>query len=316
LAVPLLHAIAVPTAAIQELPALLDATNPTTGSVIRFLDSYAEDSPPESVMRLSFLVAVVGLAAAVPARAHYHILLPDRQTVKVGEKVTLTYVFGHPFEHDLFETEKPEKATVFGPDGKATDVLSTLTKVETIGHDDKKIAAFQLLFQPDSRGDFTIAFEAPPIWMADEKHFLRDTARVTIHVEAQKGWDARHAPATQFSITPLTRPYGLKVGTVFQAAVHPADGASHLVEVERFNPQPPRSLPPDEFITLTMKTDPNGTATCNLPEPGWWALTAVRRYPAEAKLPTRERDGKEYPLIERATLWVLVEDRIPLKPGD
>jgi uncharacterized GH25 family protein len=267
-------------------------------------------------MRLSFLIAALGLTVGGQARAHYHILLPDRQSVKVGEKITLTYVFGHPFEHDWFETEKPEKATVFAPDGKATDMSAALKKVETIGHDDKKIAAFQLEFQPDSRGDFTIVFESPPVWMADEKHFLRDSARVTIHVEAQKGWDARHTAATQFAITPLTRPYALRAGTVFQAAVHPAEGVSHLVEVERFNPQPPRTLPPDEFITLGVKTDPSGTATCTLPDPGWWALTAVRRYPAEAKPPTRERDGKEYPFVERATLWVLVEDRIPLKPGE
>jgi len=267
-------------------------------------------------MKPTFVVALFGLAVAVPAQAHYHILLPDRQSVKVGDKVTLTYVFGHPFEHELFQTEKPEKATVFGQDGKATDVLANLKKTDTIGHDDKKVDVYQLVFQPDARGDYSIVFEAPPVWMADEKHFLRDTARVTIHVEAQKGWDARSAKATQFAIAPLTRPYALRPGTVFQAAVQPADGVSHLVEVERFNPQPPPALPPDEFITTAVKTDPNGTATCTLPDPGWWALTAIRRYPAEAKTPTRERDGKAYPVIERATLWVLVEERVPVRPPE
>ncbi len=195
-------------------------------------------------------------------------------------------------------------------------MLDQLTKVETTGHNDRRIAAFQLDFQPPVRGDYTIVFESPAVWMAEEKHFLRDTARVTIHVEAQKGWDARHAEATQFAIAPLTRPYGLRAGTVFQAAVHPADGVSHLVEVERFNPEPPRALPPDEHITLAVKTDPNGTATCTLPDPGWWGLTAVRRYPAEAKPPTRDHDGKAYPLIERATLWVLVDGPVPLRPAD
>jgi cobalt/nickel transport protein len=269
-------------------------------------------------MRRSFLVVAIGLATAARAPAHYHILLPDRGSVKVGDKVTLTYVFGHPFEHDLFDTEKPAKATLYAPDGKATDVLARLEKVETAGHGDRRIGAFQLVVQPETRGDYTVIFEAPPVWMADEKHFLRDTARVTIHVETQKGWDSRLGEATQFAIVPLTRPYGLRAGTVFQTIVYPQDpaGVSHSVEVERFNPQPPAALPPDEHITLALKTDPLGTATCTLPDPGWWAITATRRYPAEAKTPTKERDGTAYPLIERATFWVLVDGQVPLKPAD
>jgi len=269
-------------------------------------------------MRCSFLVLAIGLAAVPRAQAHYHILLPDRDSVKVGDKVALTYVFGHPFEHDLFDTEKPAKATLYAPDGKATDVLAGLQKVEAPGHGDKRIGAYQLVVQPDARGDYTVVIESPPVWMADEKHFLRDTARVTIHVEAQKGWDARLGDATQFAAVPLTRPYGLRAGTVFQAAVYPSDapGVSHLVEVERFNSQSPAALPPDEHITLALKTDPLGTATCTLPDPGWWGITAVRRYPAEAKTPTREREGKAYPVVERSTLWVLVDGPVPLRPAD
>jgi cobalt/nickel transport protein len=269
-------------------------------------------------MRRSLLVVALGLLTVARAPAHYHILLPDRGSVKVGDKVTLTYVFGHPFEHDLFDTEKPTKATLYAPDGKATDVLARLQAVETTGHGDRRIGAFQLVVQPDARGDYAVVIESPPVWMADEKHFLRDTARVTIHVEAEKGWDARLGEATQFAVVPLTRPYGLRAGTVFQAAIYPHDapGVSHLVEVERFSPQPPAALPPDEHITLTLKTDPLGTATCTLPDPGWWGLTAVRRYPAEAKTPTRERDGTAYPLVERSTLWVLVDGQVPLRPAD
>lgn len=269
-------------------------------------------------MRLSFLLAVVGLTAAAPARGHYHILLPDRHSVKVGDEVTLTYVFGHPFEHDLFDTEKPARATVFAPDGKGTDVLARVEKTGTVGHEGRRITAYQYVFKPADRGDHTVLFESPPVWMADEKHFVRDTARVTIHVETQKGWDARVGDATQFAIVPLTRPYGLRAGMVFQAAVHPndANGVSHRVEVERFNPQPPAALPADEHVTLALRTDPRGTATTTLPDPGWWGVTAVRRYPAEAKLPTRDRDGTAYPLVERATMWVLVEDRVPVRPRD
>jgi cobalt/nickel transport protein len=194
--------------------------------------------------------------------------------------------------------------------------LAGFQKTQVVGGNGKKITVFQFPFQPEKRGDYTLLVESPPIWMKEEKHFVRDTSRVVLHVETQKGWDVRAAGANDFAITPLTRPYGLRAGMVFQANVlpHESNGVSHLAEIERYNAEPPRALPPDEHITHAVKTDPNGTATCTLPEPGWWCLTAIRRYPAEAKAPTRERDGKQYPVIERATLWVYVDDQVPLKP--
>jgi cobalt/nickel transport protein len=269
-------------------------------------------------MRFLFLSTVIGIAAAGPAQAHYHILLPDRHSVKAAEEVTVTYAFGHPFEHEMFEAQKPARATLFAPDGKATDVLPGVEKIDFFRSDEKKVAAYKLVLKPATRGDYTLVFESPPIWMKDDKQFLRDTVRVVIHVETQKGWDARAARANEFALVPLTRPYGLRAGAAFQAMVHANEsaGVSHLVEAERFNPQPPRALPPDEHMTLAVKTDTNGTATVTLPDPGWWGLTAVRRYPAELKPPTRENDGKAYPVIERATLWVLVEVRVPLKPTE
>jgi cobalt/nickel transport protein len=265
---------------------------------------------------LLLVVAILLAVAATPVQAHYHILHPSLHSVKVGDQITFSYGFGHPFEHQLFQTEKPERATLFAPDGKATDVLAKFEKFSVEVAGGKQVSAYRFVFQPEGRGDYTLVVESPPIWMQDEKHFVRDTSRVVLHVETQKGWDARAAGANEFAIAPLTRPYGLRAGTVFQASVHPneANGVAHLVEIERYNPEAPRALPPDEHITHAVKTDPNGTATCTLPDPGWWCVTAIRRYPAEAKPPTRERDAKQYPVVERATLWVRVDDQVPLKP--
>ncbi|HKB04581.1 MAG TPA: hypothetical protein VKD90_20325, partial [Gemmataceae bacterium] len=82
------------------------------------------------------------------------------------------------------------------------------------------------------------------------------------------------------------------------------------VEAERYNPAPPKALPPDEHMTQTVRTDRVGTATVTLNEPGWWAVTAVRRAPGV----TRVRDGRAYPVVERATFWVQVDDKPALKP--
>jgi cobalt/nickel transport protein len=251
------------------------------------------------------LTAALLAVGAPPAAAHFNMLLPDRASVKKDETVTLTYQWGHPFEHQLFDAPAPEKLTVLAPDGKSTDLTKSLEKTTVAAAEGKKVTAYQLKFTPDQRGDFVFVLQTPPIWMAEQEEFFDDTVTVVLHVQAQKGWDAAAADTVQ--LVPLTRPYGLSAGTVFQARVvgpvYMGKVPGALVEVERYNATPPKELPPDEQITRTVKTDPNGVLTCTLPEAGWWSVTAHRDGG------TRERDGKKYPLRQRATMWVFVDEK-------
>jgi cobalt/nickel transport protein len=251
------------------------------------------------------LAAVLLAASAVPAEAHFNMLLPDKASAKKDEAVTLTYQWGHPFEHQLFDAPAPDKLTVLAPDGKATDLTKALEKTTVPAAEGKKVAAYQLKFTPDQRGDFVFVLRTPPIWMEADEEFFEDTVTVVLHVEAQKGWDKAAADAIQ--LVPMTRPYGLQPGMVFQARVAGpvflGTVADALVEVERYNATPPKELPPDEQITRAVKTDPNAIATCTLTEPGWWSLTAHREGTR------REREGKKYPVRQRATLWVFVDEK-------
>jgi len=81
-----------------------------------------------------------------------------------------------------------------------------------------------------------------------------------------------------------------------------------LVEIERYNAAPPKELPPDEHVTRSVKTDQGGVATFTLPEPGWWCVTAQRDGGF------RERAAQRYPVRQRTTLWVHVDDKVPLTP--
>src|SRR5262245_57419225 len=232
-------------------------------------------------MRFVFLALACVVASATPVSAHYHMLLPDHHSVKTGDKVVVTYQFGHPFEHVLWDADKPVRAFAFAPDRKSIDLLPALEKVELPGPDGKKVVGYRFAFQPAGRGDFTLLVESPPVWMEDEKHFVHDVCRVVIHVETQKGWDLLHAGPDEFAAVPMTRPYGLRPGTVFQTRVRTRDAVTpvaHLVEVERYNSTPPKALPPDEHITLSLKTDLAGVATCTLPDAGWWAITATSQF--------------------------------------
>ena len=58
-----------------------------------------------------------------------------------------------------------------------------------------------------------------------------------------------------------------------------------------------------------MKTDVNGVVTTNLPEAGWWSLTATRRAVEKMTI-----GGKELEVTRRATLWVHVNKSAPIKP--
>jgi cobalt/nickel transport protein len=233
-------------------------------------------------------------------------LLPSKHSVKKGEEVTFTYQWGHPFEHQLFDAPAPEALVVVGPDGKKTDLLDSLRKTTVPGDEGKKVTAYQFTFAPPDRGDYVFVLRTPPIWMEEDGEFLQDSVKVVLHVQAQNGWD--HWTDEYPSFGPLTRPYGLQAGMVYQAILSERPGASKSsfvrVEVERYNPRPPKELPPDEQITRVVTTDREGVCTANLTDPGWWCLASAGRKKGE-----REHNGKKYPLRERAILWVYVDEK-------
>jgi cobalt/nickel transport protein len=268
--------------------------------------------------RLLHFVGVLPMALVCfsTANAHFSMLLPDQHSVKKGEKATFIYQWGHPFEHQLFDAPLPPSTFVVTPDAKKVTI--DVKKMEIPAGESKTIVGYEFTYKPDQRGDFVFVLEANPIWLEEEREFLQDSVKVVLHVQAQKGWDSiGQLHANQ--IVPLTRPYGLQAGTVFQAHVlgglsdsqrdsdelHPAKSlAGALVEIERYNTTPPKELPPDEHITRTAKTDPNGIVTCTLSEPGWWCVAA------QVAVSRKKRDdGKEYPVRHRAIHWVYVDNQ-------
>jgi cobalt/nickel transport protein len=254
-------------------------------------------------MRSPLSGALAGLILFVAtASAHFNMLLPPTASARKGEALTLTYQWGHPFEHQLFDAPHPQSLIVLAPDGKKTELRDKLERIARKS-EGKQVQAYRLRFTPELRGDYVFVLQTPPIWMEEDEEFLQDRVKVVLHVQVQKGWDAA---LQEFEFLPLTRPYGLFAGTVFQARMpRPQAGAveqTGLVEIERYNPEPPKKLPPDEQITRTVKLDPNGVATTTLDEPGWWSLTISQANG------TRLRNGKAYPLRRRSTLWVFVDE--------
>jgi cobalt/nickel transport protein len=250
-----------------------------------------------SILALAFLASF-----GATAQAHYHMLLPQAPSAKHGKAVTIEFLWGHPFEHQVFKAKAPRSLVVLAPDGKKTDLSKTLEVVkQSTGR--AKAAGYRLRFTPGQRGDYVFLGECMPVFMKEEKVFFEDTVKVVLHVEDQEGWDA--SAGLPFELVPLTRPYGLQPGMVFQAQAlaggKPVRGT--LIEIERYNPKPPEKLPSDEQITRTAKTDPNGVVTYTLGEAGWWCLTA-QRDGGKGKY-----QGKSYPVKQRTTYWVYVDEK-------
>jgi cobalt/nickel transport protein len=265
--------------------------------------------PGYSRLALGFLALITSGSLA---RAHYYILTLDKPSIAKDETVTCTLRFGHPFEHQMFAAQKPTRVAVRLPDGTTTDLTAKLQRNEGATPGGKPLDSFEWKFTPTQRGDHIFTVQAPPIWMGEENVYLHDAVKVILHVQTQVGWES--PGGLPFELVPLTRPYGLRAGMVFQTLVQSADGDDTrplprtLVEIERFNLTPPKELPPDEHITRSVRSDPKGVATTTLTEPGWWALTAVRDGG------TRERGGRAFPVVQRSTLWIFVDDKVLLAP--
>ncbi|MCE9532055.1 MAG: DUF4198 domain-containing protein [Planctomycetes bacterium] len=252
------------------------------------------------------------LMTTMSAFAHYHILIPSTNSPKSGEEIQITYKFEHPFEHQIFDCPEPASAILIGPDATRKDVKGLLKKIEIVGDKQKKVVAYSLTLKPEKRGDYTLAILSTPFKIEEEPRPVQDFTKTVIHVQAQKGWaNSDRFDKQQVDLTPLTRPYGLRTGMLWRAALtemrpsakkplgdhFPIERAE--VELERYQSVPPKDLPPEEHITYTSLTDSVGVLAVSFPDSGWWAITAIRKSPD---------------LVSRYTFWVLVDGPIPLKP--
>jgi cobalt/nickel transport protein len=216
--------------------------------------------------------------------------------------VSVLYQWGHPFEHQLSDAPKPATVVVTGPEGKDTTLTGSLSRVEVAAAEGKKVVGYRVSFKADRRGDYTVCLTTAPVWDEEAKQFHEHEVKAVVHVEAQKNWDAD--AKRDLDLLPLTRPYGLTPGSLFQVRFRSKSGGipNAHVEAERYNQTPPKVIPADELVTQAMKTDPNGVATTILPGAGWWCLSA------SVHEGTREHQGKRYPVKRQVTFWVHVQE--------
>ena len=253
----------------------------------------------KSFISVGFVLSVLIFTVA-PALAHFGMLIPsdsmamqeDARTVKIEAS------FSHPFEMIGMELVKPKVLSVMA-NGKAQDLLGSLKPIKVMGH-----SAWQIDYPVKRPGVYMFHMEPTPYWEPAEDCFIiHYTKTVVTAFGDDEGWDAEIGLKTE--IVPLSKPFGLYAGNVFQGIVKmngkPVPYAE--VEVELYNADKKYEAPTDYMVTQTIKADGNGVFTYAAPKAGWWGFAALNE--ADFKL---KHEGQEKSVEIGAVIWVKFED--------
>ena len=229
----------------------------------------------EAIMKKAFCFGIfilLVLMAAWPACAHFGMLIPSDSMVMQGDNrtVTLKLSFSHPFEGIGMELAKPKAFGVVARK-KFRDLRGTLKETKMMGR-----TAWQADYKIKRPGVYAFFMEPQPYWEPVEDLFIiHYTKTVVAAFGDDEGWDAEVGLKTE--IVPLSKPYGLYAGNVFQGIVklngRPVPRAE--VEVEYYNQDGKARAPTDYMVTQTIKADKNGVFTYAVPAAGWWGFAAL-----------------------------------------
>jgi cobalt/nickel transport protein len=242
------------------------------------------------------LTLALALFAATPARGHFGLLVPTDDIISAADPktITLEVAFTHPFEGHYMEMAKPKVFSVTLR-GKTQDILSSLREKTVQGR-----TAWETSFRITRPGDYVFSVEPAPYWEPAEGGFIVHYTKLVVNaLGLQEGWDEELGLPVE--IVPLTRPYGLWAGNVFQGVVK-KDGKPlpfAEVEVEFLNEGQKVKAPADAYVTQVIKADSRGVFTYAMPRAGWWGFAAL----TEADY-TLKHDGEDYPVELGAVIWI------------
>jgi cobalt/nickel transport protein len=243
-----------------------------------------------------FLCMVIALSMAVPAWPHFGMVIPSDTMVMQGDNrsITVTLSFSHPFEMVGLEMAKPINFDVRVSE-ISRDLSGLLEKTQVMGH-----TAWQVAYPIKRPGVHVFCMEPEPYWEPAEDIFIiHYTKTVVASFGEEEGWDTEIGMKTE--IVPLSRPFGLYAGNVFQGVVKRDGKAAPFakVEVAYYNESRQYTAPTDTMMTLTTKADGNGVFTFGVPVSGWWGFAALSL--ADFKI---SHEGEDKDVELGAVIWV------------
>ena len=246
------------------------------------------------------LLVISFLTLSSISYAHFGMLIPSNSMVMQGDarNLSLKLSFSHPFEMVGMDMEKPVKFEL-SLEGKKIDLLSSIKQTKIM--DRKAWAADYKINRP---GVYWFYMEPKPYWEpAEDCYIIHYTKTVVAAFGEDAGWDEPVGLKTE--IVPLTRPFGLYTGNVFQGVVlvdgKPAPGTE--VEIEYFNKNKKSKAPNDYFVTQVVKADEKGVFCYSAPKAGWWGFAGLNTSNRKIR-----HDGEDKDVEIGAVLWVEFKD--------
>ena len=229
--------------------------------------------------------------------AHFMVVQPSAPIIMDRSKniVTVDVRFAHPFEQKLMDNELPVQFGVMA-NGEKTDLLGKLKKVET-----GKYRTYTTSYQLKRPGDYIFYVEPAPYWEPAEEKFIIHYTKALVHgFGLEEGWD--DLVGFPIEINPLTRPYGLWAGNVFQGQVLLKGKPVPYAEIEITYDNKPKIAQnaSDPFHIQVIKADENGVFTYAMPKEGWWGFAALEEGDEKIKAP----DGKPKVVEIGGLIWV------------
>lgn len=250
--------------------------------------------------RYAILCAACWFVLTAPAIAHFGMVIPSDQMVMPGEDTTvnIALMFWHPFEGIGMDLSKPVRFQVVA-NGQPQNLLDTLKPERTGNHQ-----FWKTVYKVRRPGVYMFFMEPQPYWEPTEDcYIIHYTKAVVTAFGDDTDWDREIGLKTE--IVPLTKPYGLYAGNLFQGIVK-LDGRPvpyAQVEVEYYNSSGQYRAPTEYMITQTIKADQNGVFSYAAPLSGWWGFSALNE--GDFKL---KHDGEEKDVEIGAVIWVKFED--------
>ena len=249
-------------------------------------------------MKRIVLFAIIVFLLTITGRsyAHFGMLIPSDSMVMQGDnrEIKLAISFSHPFEGTGMEMVKPEQIKV-NLSGKISDLSDRLEETNIMGH-----KSWTLDYKINRPGVYAFYLEPVPYWEPGEDCYIIHYIKTLVAAfGAEEGWDEPVGLKTE--IIPLSRPFGLYAGNVFQGIVMLDNNVVPFaeVEIEYYNREGKASAPTEYMITQVVKADQNGVFTYAVPRSGWWGFAALNT--ADKKM---KHNGEEKDIELGAVLWV------------
>jgi cobalt/nickel transport protein len=248
----------------------------------------------------SALLVIFLFGLMITASAHFGMIIPsdDMVTENDATSVELDAKFIHPMEGDYMNMAKPVRFGVL-IQGQVIDLLDALQEEKV-----NNCSTWKVNYKIKRPGDHIFYVEPQPYWEPAEDCFIVHYTKVIVNsFGLEVGWDEEVGLKTE--IIPLTRPYGLWTGNIFQGIVKVNGEAIPFseVEVEYYDQEGEIECPAGPMVTQVIKTDQNGVFSYAMPKEGWWGFAALNE--DEEKI---EHDGEEKSVEIGAVLWVKIHD--------